>query len=571
MRKSVLRSFALTILAAILICSAVSAALFDRMLTRSKEDDLTALALVFAGRFDPEEDNDRQAQEFAAADIGIRVTVVAPDGMVTGDSEADYREMGSHAGREEIIAAREEGTAVVIRSSSTLGRKLMYAVTVTEDGYYLRLSQEYNGITANLVILLPAVLAAGVAAGGISYLLAVRLSRSVTEPISAMNASLPGVKDGSTTLDPEAYPYEELRSMAEQINALADDVSSHIGRLHAEERKINYMLDNLNEGLLLLDTEGRILLINRSACAFLGCQGDMHGQLLRDVVKNSDLTQAAANVLARHNGGTTDLPMGKLILEARFKVIGSLPDMAGMVLLTLTDVTESRQSARMRQEFFSNASHELKTPITAIKGNAELLCSGLPLSDAQQKELLARIGMESDRMSGLIQDIIMISCIESGGVPDEAERVDFAAVVRSCVEENRALAKRNDLKVSLCLQPASLVAVRKNLYELAGNLIVNAMKYNEPGGAVDISLERQRHKLIFSVRNDGEPIPAEQQKRVFERFYRVDSGRSRSVGGTGLGLAIVKHIVDSMEGSIRLTSTAGEGTRFTVELPAVSM
>lgn len=567
MRKSVLHSFALTILVAILICSVISAILFDQVLTRSKEDDLTAMAIVFANQFDPEEDNDQQAHTFAASDIGIRVTVVAPDGTVTGDSEVDYREVENHSNREEIAAAQEAGSAVVIRSSSTLGRKLMYAVTVTEEGYYLRLSQEYNGITANLMILLPAVLASGAVAGAVSYLLAVRLSCSVTEPISAMNASLPGVIDGSTTLNVEEYPYEELRSMAGQINALADDVSSYIGRLQAEERKVNYMLDNLHEGLLLLNTQGRILLINRSARAFLGCQEEVYGKLFSDVVSISDLTQAATNVLERQNGGTTDIPMGKLIVEARFKVIGSLPDMAGMVLLTLTDVTELRQSARMRQEFFSNASHELKTPITAIKGNAELLCSGLPLSEAQRNELLTRIGMESDRMSGLIQDIIMISCIESGGLPDEAERVDFSAVVRACVDENQPLAEKQNLKVTMHLHPVSLVAVRKNLYELAGNLIVNAMKYNEPGGRVDITLERKARKLVFSVRNDGEPIPREQQKRVFERFYRVDYGRSRSVGGTGLGLSIVKHIVDSMEGTITLTSTAAEGTRFTVELP----
>lgn len=566
MRRAVLRSFALTIVAAILICSVVGAAMFDRMLTRMKEDDLTALTTVFAQQFDPQGDHDRQAHSFAAADTGIRVTVIAPDGTVTGDSEVDYRTMENHAAREEIAAAQGDGSSVVIRTSETLGYKQMYAVLVTGDGYYLRLGQQYNGLAGNLVMLLPAILSAAAAALAISYLLAVRLSRSVTEPISVMNASLPGVKDGSTMLDAAGYPYGELRSMAEQINALARDVSANITQLQAEERKITYMLDNLSEGLLLLDGEGRILLINRSACKYLGCTPAAVGLPLGQVTDNRELVQAAENVLARKSGGVTDLPAGALTLEARFKVIGSLPDMAGMALLTLADVTESRQSARMRQEFFSNASHELKTPITAIKGNAELLCSGLPLSEEQRQELLGRIGLETDRMCGLISDIIMLSRIESGGLADEVEQVDFAAVIRDCVEENAAQAELAGLTVTLDLEPAMLLANRKNLYELAGNLIGNAVKYNEPQGRVEITLRRDGRDLVFTVRNDGEPIPPEHQKRVFERFYRVDSGRSRAVGGTGLGLSIVKHIVDAMGGSVSLTSAPGKGTCVRVSL-----
>jgi len=233
----------------------------------------------------------------------------------------------------------------------------------------------------------------------------------------------------------------------------------------------------------------------------------------------------------------------------------------------MSDVTENRNSVKMRREFFSNASHELKTPITSIKGSAELLCSDLPISEKQRKELLTRIGVESERMNMLINDIIMISRMESGDLAGDIDNIDISEAINESLIEIAPMAEQDNLTVNVEIKPVFISANKKDIRELVSNLLVNAVKYNRQGGCVDISLKEQNGEAILKVRNDGEPIPLSQQRRVFERFYRVDSGRSKTIGGTGLGLSIVKHVVDSLNGAVSLESSIESGTAFTVRLP----
>jgi len=234
----------------------------------------------------------------------------------------------------------------------------------------------------------------------------------------------------------------------------------------------------------------------------------------------------------------------------------------------VNDLTaESREASLLRRDFFANASHELKTPVTAIKGSAELLCADVTLGKEQQRELLQRIGIETERLYSLINDIIMISRLESGEVAGEKEEVNLEAIVRACVDEVMLQIEGNQLRVDINLEPVTYVVNRKNVYEMFSNLIVNAANYARPGGRVDIRLSASPEEIIFSIRNDGEPIPFGHQARMFERFYRLDSGRSKAVGGTGLGLSIVKHAAESLGGTVRLESDEQIGVRFTVVIP----
>jgi len=240
----------------------------------------------------------------------------------------------------------------------------------------------------------------------------------------------------------------------------------------------------------------------------------------------------------------------------------------GEIAQKVNDLTiESRRAAFLRRDFFANASHELKTPITAIKGSAELLCADVPLGEEQQKELLHRIGIEAERLHSLINDIIMINRLESGETAWEKEDVDLAQIVRECVDEVMTLVDRNRLRIEIQTEPVTLFANRKNVFEMLSNLIVNAANYTPPDGRVEIQLRASPQEIIFSIRNDAEPIPSGHQPRMFERFYRLDSGRSKAVGGTGLGLSIVKHAVESLGGTVRLESDEQIGVLFTVVIP----
>jgi len=252
------------------------------------------------------------------------------------------------------------------------------------------------------------------------------------------------------------------------------------------------------------------------------------------------------------------------ILDLHDHLYPELQDMA----LKINDLTaQKREAANLRRDFFANASHELKTPITSIKGSAELLCADIPLSDEQRKELLTRIGLEAERMHSLINDIIMISRLESGGVIGEREEIDLTQTVRDFCDELSSLAEQNQLHLALKLEPVILRANRKNVYEVVGNLIINAVNYTPPGGRVEICLTTDAETLTLTVRNDAEPIAPEHQRRIFERFYRIDRGRSKAVGGTGLGLSIVKHAVERLGGTIQLESNKDIGVLFTVCLP----
>ena len=566
MKRALMSSFIAVLAVALLVGNVLSAVVFDHQLTASKEAELSGMAAVFAELYDPSQNSDDQAAYLSQLHDGIRVTIIDADGTVIGDSEADWRTMENHMGRDEIQKAAQNGRAVVIRTSSTLSKKLMYAVERTDDGHFLRIGQEYNGVLGNLISLLPALVFAGVIAMAISATLSARLTQTISRPIQDMGEVLEGVKKGEVLLDAERYPFDELKSMAYNINALAQDVSTQLSRLQHEKEKTDVLLDNIDEGFVLLTYEGQILLINSRARGVLGIVWNKNS-FLSDIVGQDLLLNAFHQTIESGEDLAVDLPSDGLIFRARFTHVEQRKGIEGGIILTLTDVTAVRQAMEMRQEFFSNASHELKTPITAIKGSTELLCAGLPLQEEQRQELLMRIGWETDRMCKLVEDIIMLSRIESGKLSDDAEELDLETIVLECVGESQPLAQQNEVTIETHTERVLLTGSRRNCYELASNLIMNAVKYNVPGGRVEIYLNRVRGGCSFRIRNDGEPIPPAQQSRVFERFYRVDKGRSRAVGGTGLGLSIVKHIVDAAGGRVRLTSSAEEGTWVRIFLP----
>lgn len=567
MKKSLMRNFVLIVCLALLVFGVISAYAFNRQLISDTKQELLSDAALIGQKFDSSKDADKQAHAYSGVIDGIRITIIAPDGKVLGDSAADYREMENHLDRAEIIQAQASGRGTSVRNSETIGKKMVYSAIRTSDGYYIRATKEISGVFEHLISIIPAMAFALIAALLLTAYLINRFSKGFLTPIIEMNDSLIGVKDGVSVLDPKDYRFPELEGMAAKINLITAHLSRYISDIRQEKEKLNYFLDNVEEGFLLLDDKADILLINNAACAYLNCGKKAVGSHLLLATRNSEFVKYAEKALTLKKKLYLDLQLNGKTIENAFTYVGEESGFASTLIITMLDVTESRNAVRMRREFFSNASHELKTPITAIKGSAELLCSDLPITDMQKNELLSRIGIESERMNMLINDIIMISRMESGDLASETETIDLSSLLYECLGEVKPLAERESLTLNISAEPVFLRANPKDIRELFSNLIVNAVKYNRQGGAVDISLNDLAGEAVFSIRNDGETIDPAQQCRVFERFYRVDSGRSRAVGGTGLGLSIVKHIVDSLGGSVYLESKAETGTTFTVHLP----
>lgn len=568
MKRSMIKKFSIVIVLAVILSGITNVFIFDKKLTSEKKNEMLRLVKVMADEFNKDEDNNEQAERFGDESDGVRVTIVRPDGVVTGDSQADYRKMDNHSGREEIKKAQSSKSAITVRKSSTVGKKLMYAVTRTEDGYYIRLSEEYNSIILDAMSFLPAMILVMLISCELAIYLAGKMSEKIASPILVMNESLSGVQDGTTRLDAESYPYDELKDMAVKINKLAEDVSNHIETIKQEKDKIEYILDRMKEGFMLLDSNSKIIIINKRACKYMSSDKSVVGKDLYHLTRNLQFISYATESFETGKNMRMDIEYEDKIIEVSFNPVErGNGDIENGLILIMTDVSAKRNAEKLRREFFANASHELKTPITSIKGSAELLCSDIPINEEQRMEMLKRIGVESERMTTLIEDILMINRLESGELSRESEFVDMEKIVKEDIDEMASMAEKVGVHINAATEEAVIFANPRDIHELTGNLIVNAIKYNEEGGSVDIVLKKQNDMIEFSVRNDGEVIPLNKQGRVFERFYRVDKGRSRNVGGTGLGLAIVKHVVDSLNGVITLESTEKTGTKFTVKLP----
>lgn len=568
MKRSMIKKFSLVIVLAVILSGITNVFIFDKKLTSEKKNEMLRLVKVMADEFNKDEDNNEQAERFGDESDGVRVTIVRSDGVVTGDSQADYRKMDNHSGREEIKKAQSSKSAITVRKSSTVGKKLMYAVTRTEDGYYIRLSEEYNSIILDAMSFLPAMILVMLISCELAIYLAGKMSEKIASPILVMNESLSGVQDGTTRLDAESYPYDELKDMAVKINKLAEDVSNHIETIKQEKDKIEYILDRMKEGFMLLDSNSKIIIINKRACKYMSSDKSVVGKDLYHLTRNLQFISYATESFETGKNMRMDIEYEDKIIEVSFNPVErGNGDIENGLILIMTDVSAKRNAEKLRREFFANASHELKTPITSIKGSAELLCSDIPINEEQRMEMLKRIGVESERMTTLIEDILMINRLESGELSRESEFVDMEKIVKEDIDEMASMAEKAGVHINAATEEAVIFANPRDIHELTGNLIVNAIKYNEEGGSVDIVLKKQNDMIEFSVRNDGEVIPLNKQGRVFERFYRVDKGRSRNVGGTGLGLAIVKHVVDSLDGVITLESTEKTGTKFTVKLP----
>lgn len=577
MKTAVLRSFALVLIIALVVCGVFTAAFFGIRQADAKEKELTRIAQIIAGQFDPSGDQNAAAKSFAELLTGVRVTIIDGDGNVKGDSAVDFTTMENHANRAEIMEASGTTKAVSVRQSSTMGKRLMYTVIRTPDDYYIRLAEEYSGAIEDLISLMPTAGFSAFFSLLVTIFIANSFSKKITGPVMAINSGLIGVMDGSKKLNPDDYTYEELRDMAGKINEMAADISGNIEKLQREKDKIAFILDSMNEGFILLDERQVVLLINDSACIFMNCGKNIVGQDILHCTQNYDfLRTVEAFQSGERERALIDIIAAGRVIETEFIRVseggGGVKAAEGSrgadrTIITMTDVTDRRSALKTRRDFFANASHELKTPITSIKGSAELLCSDIPLKEGQQKELLTRIGLETERMYSLINDIIMINRVESGKLIERKDEINYAATVRECVEEILPFAGQNSVSVNMDLEPVKLRASQKDLYEMVSNLIMNAVKYNRPGGAVDICLKVDGGNSVLAVRNDGEPIPREHHARVFERFYRVDKGRSKTAGGTGLGLSIVKHVVESFGGTIALESNHEIGTKLTVKIP----
>lgn len=482
-----------------------------------------------------------------------RITWVAADGSVLFDTQADASAMENHAQRQEVRQALAYGEGESSRYSSTLLQKTVYYAKLLPDGTVLRLSSVR--VTAGVLMLnmLQPLLLLVIAVLILSGVLAGRLAKRITEPLNRLDLENPLEND----------TYEELAPLLRRMEHQRRQIDRQMDELKQRAEEFQQITGSMNEGLVLLDENGAILSINPAAQRLLGTDNACVGQDIltvdRDVSLSDSLRTAAqeghSEFRGRRGGREYQFDISRIQTEGRT---------AGTVLLVF-DVTERAFAEQNRREFTANVSHELKTPLQGIIGSAELLENGM-VKQEDVPRFVGHIRSEAQRLVTLIGDIIRLSQLDEGE-PMPTETVDLLEVTREAAENLQTAAAARDVTVTVEGQPAELEGVRRLLYEIVYNLCDNAIKYNVTGGRVDLSVSCTGGTAAVMVRDTGIGIPADQQDRVFERFYRVDKSHSKASGGTGLGLSIVKHAVQYHHGVIELKSELGKGTEIRVTFP----
>ena len=494
--------------------------------------------------------------------VSSRLTWVAEDGTVLYDNWQDAAEMENHSGREEIAQAQDQGRGTAERWSDTLEQKALYCAVRLNDGSVVRAASTQYSIWAMAAQGLQPMLLVLAAAMALAAVLASRLSRSIVRPINELDLNDPDSGSGGL--------YDELTPLLTRLRLQSREIRRQMEQLRQRQKEFTAITDNMSEGFLVLDTRTRVLSNNSAALRLLETDetpvpGETSALVLsreenfRRCVEEALAGRRSERMVRREN-------LCRQILASPVVQDGHL---TGAVVVIL-DVTEREQREGLRREFTANVSHELKTPLTAISGTAEILENGT-VRPEDVSHFAGNIHREAGRLIELVNDIIKLSRLDEGG-PDSAdgawETVELYPLAQSVLEQVRPAAEKRSVTLTLKGGAAQARGVPQILEEMLYNLCDNAVAYNRDGGSVCVTVEQADGHARVMVEDTGVGIPPEVQDRVFERFYRVDKSHSR--GGTGLGLSIVKHGASYLGVSVALHSEVGKGSVFTLDFPPVT-
>jgi len=480
----------------------------------------------------------------------FRITWIGADGAVIYDTHADASKMENHESREEVLEAFAYGYGSASRRSDTQMERTIYEAKRLQDGSVLRISITQQTMTVLVVGMLHPVCVVAVIAIMLSALLSKRMSKKIMEPLNTLDLERPLEND----------TYEELSPLLNRIHQQHAEIASQMRKLQRKSDELDQITANMQEGLVLLDKNCVVLSINPAARILFNADNDCIGCGFYTVDRHQD---TAAAVEAAFRDGRHEMKILRKGREYQLLLsrIESGRIVIGLVILAI-DITEVQNAERNRREFSANVSHELKTPLQSIMGSAELLQNGL-VKPEDTDRFLGHIYNEASRLMLLIQDVIRLSHLDEG-VEIPKEEVDLLSVAAEIAASLHILADKKQVSIHVSGERCILLGVRGLVYEIVQNLCNNAVKYNVPGGSVDICVKQEGKHVVLTVADTGIGIPAEHQSRVFERFYRVDKSHSKQSGGTGLGLSIVKHAVQYHNARLNLQSTPGEGTTITV-------
>ena len=524
------------------------AALSDRI-ERELEIDLHAARIAFeaAGARTPDE-IDPLAGRLGAA-LGARVTVIGADGQLLGDSELPVgrlRQVENHAGRPEVRAALATGSGTARRRSATVAVDLLYMAEPFAGGHgVVRIAKPLDEIAAALARLRWLFLVAA----AITLAAAVALSAGTSRLLSRT------LRDVVATATSAAE--------ADQLVVSPRDIERTVGTLAVERARFGAVLEGMADGVVALDPSGKVTLMNRAAHELFGAGGDVTGRSLLEVVRVPALDELVTGA-----GETSEIEVEVPATRRRVRARRAAQPGGGTVLV-MQDVTTIHRLENIRRDFVANVSHELRTPVSVIQANAETLAAGA-LGDADNAPaLVGAIHRNAERLTDLIEDLLDLSRLEAGQYRVDIEPVAIGAAAQRAVEALERVAAQRGTTITVAVGPEVVAAADAGaLHQVLLNVVTNAIVHTPERSHVTIGARALDDGGVrIEVADDGPGIPAGQRERIFERFYRIDPGRSRAMGGTGLGLSIVKHLVDAMGGQVGVRENSPRGAVFWVDLP----
>lgn len=570
MRKKIYVSLLAMGFACMAITVLISGWFFWQAVQRQAAEEMHVVMNVISNTIQKNDDMEAYLQGIADGCEGsLRITWINPDGTIRFESKYDKWQMENHLDRPEVQEALNEAYGTAVRKSHTLSRDLYYMAEQMPDGTILRLSMERESIYSHFLSLLPVValllLCAAVACIKASRM----LTASLLNPLRRTVLLMRQIGDPNGISVPASYHVDaELRPLVDKIIDQSQALNQLIHSLEQQRNIVRLMMENLQEGVILTDDTYRILGMNR-------CAGDILQKKDVSSLVGQPLEPFFAEAPWDEIHGHTNLPD---VLERKISRDASLylltvqsvyqdEEFYG-VLFIIDDITEQEHREQLRREFTSNVSHELKTPLTSISGFAEVLSAGLFKSDADVVHFGSLIRKEAKRLLAMIEEIMHLTRIEENREKVHREPVCLPEIIRDIVEFMEPMLVEKKVTVHCTLEQATVLGDKGLLLEMAMNLIDNAVKYNLPGGHVYVSVRKRGDHIDFAVKDTGIGIPEDKQKRVFERFYRADTSRSRKISGSGLGLSIVKHIAEYHNGTITLRSKENHGTEIIIHLPS---
>lgn len=533
----------------VIIISLLLSFIFYNLLKKEVRRGLWDHAEVARRVLNKEEDTIDALFLLSSESLVVRYTLIDSDGIVLFDNQLDVHLMPNHSDRLEFKLAKETGKGESTRFSNTLKLESYYVAYLLNDNSIIRLSQSNRSIFGVFSTILPAILLISMVVIMLCNILSKNITKRIIEPINRVNLE-----------DEDIILYDELSIFVKTIKEYKEQIKMHISDIESKSEIINSIILSIKEGIILLNSEGTIILANKSVLDLFEENYDVLNKNILELTRNNDILEKTNKALLGEN-----CEMIFIKGERIYQIFFSTAREGGVIILFL-DIKDKINSEKMRKEFTANVTHELKTPLANISGYAEMMSSGM-VNSKNFPSFSFKIKDEASRLISLIDDILLLSQLDEKNMFPKQQVVDLCEISKKVIEDLSKKAVESNITLKLKCEKIYINANANMMYELLFNLVDNGIKYNKPNGEVNLSISKIDGKFFIKVEDTGIGIPLEHKERVFERFYRVDKSRSKKTGGTGLGLSIVKHIVIVYNGIINMESKVGIGTTITIEIP----